>query len=117
MFLSLTRVLIPHLTEPMSNISAQNKRVISRFAALALISNKGGEGDGGEFHLFVGHFTELGNSDLLGVLGFLEIRLMSRLIPLKEAGVVYEVFDQVPLVVKDAVSSISSKEEIEEPRT
>ena len=48
-------VLIPHLTEPMPNISAQNKRVISRFAALALISNKGGEGDRGEFYLFVGH--------------------------------------------------------------
>jgi hypothetical protein len=56
--------------------------VISHFTAPTLISNEGGEGDGGEFHLFVGHFTELGDSDLLGVPGFLEILLMSHLIPL-----------------------------------
>jgi hypothetical protein len=53
-------VLLPHLAEPVSNISAQNERVISYFAApVPLVGDKGGEGDGDEVHLFISHLTEL----------------------------------------------------------
>src|SRR5262249_37271876 len=87
-------VLVPHLAKPMSNISAHNERVTSSFSTLSFISDKIAERYGGELNLLVGHFSELGNSDLFNVSEFVEIRMVCRLIPFEETRVVYKIFYQ-----------------------
>src|SRR4029079_12624916 len=78
----------------MSNISAHHKRVTGYFSTLGFISNKIAERYGGNLNLLVGHFPELRNGHLLNVSAFVEIRMVRRLIPFEETGVVYEIFHQ-----------------------
>src|SRR5215472_18060180 len=78
----------------MSDIAAQHERVIGRLGLCVLVSDKGQERNGGQFHLLIGHFVEFRDLDDNGVLELLKVGSMRRLIPLEEIGIVDEVLDQ-----------------------
>ena len=66
-------VLLPHLAQPVSNITALNERVIGCLTVLVLVGDKGDEGDGSDLHLFVNPLIKLGDGNLDSVREFLEI--------------------------------------------
>ena len=86
--------LAPDIGEPVPDIAAQHEGIIRGLVVLALVGDEFEERHRGDLDLLIGHFVELGDDEVGGVLDAVKVGVVGRLVPLEELGVVDEVLHQ-----------------------